>query len=408
MWQAVLIDDEEYVRAELAALFPWARYQFTLIGEAENAREAMALIAKNQPDLVITDIRMPEMDGLELIAWLGQYYPRLVTAVVSAYNDFHYVREALRLGAVDYLMKAEATLETAGSFLQRLSRILDSRRSVQHQYEELSLKMNRYHQLAVESFWRDLITGSCDETEIVQRGQQLGIVLESVWFGLILLQPTVAAGDNPTTFCESLKAKIRAVWDWDWNWNLIDFNQGEYLILAHQTGEQPGPDALGKLGEIACQLVQDTAVKMTVGVSVELCSFRELAGNFREVREILSRSARSPLVNGLTPAAVTVRKALVYMQLNFSRDLSLKEVSDHVGVSKSYLSRIFPEYAGEHFSSYLQRLRLERAKELLRYTNDRIYEIASQVGFWNSRYFSKVFQEAVGLTPADYRRLEQV
>ena len=408
MWQAVLIDDEEYVRAELAALLPWARYRFNLIGEAENARDAMALIAKNKPDLVITDIRMPEMDGLELIAWIGQYYPRMVTAVISAYNDFHYVREALRLGAVDYLMKAEATLETAGSFLERLGGILDSRRSLQRQYEELSVKMNRYHQLAVEGFWRDLITGSCDETEIVERGQQLGIVLEPVWFGLILLQEAAAGNNSTTLLCETLKAKIRAIWEWNWNWNLIDLNQGEYLILAHQTGDKPGPEALGKLEEIACQLVQDTVVKMTAGISVELCSFRELPGNFREVREILSRSVRSPLVNGLTPAAVTVRKALVYMQLNFARDLTLEEVADHVGVSKSYLSRIFPEYAGEHFSSYLQRLRLERAKELLRDTNERIYEIASKVGFWNSRYFSKVFQDAVGLTPADYRRLEQV
>ncbi|HYH02504.1 MAG TPA: response regulator, partial [Bacillota bacterium] len=191
MWQAILIDDEEYVRAELAALFPWERYQFALIGEAESAQGAMALIAATKPDLVITDIRMPEMDGLELISWIGQYHPRLVAAVVSAYNDFPYVREALRLGAADYLMKAEATSETAGSFLERLGGILDSRRTSQHQQEELTGNLARYYQLAIESLWRDLVTGGCDETEIVQRGRQLGIVLEPVWFGLIFLQVAV-------------------------------------------------------------------------------------------------------------------------------------------------------------------------------------------------------------------------
>ncbi|HYH01744.1 MAG TPA: AraC family transcriptional regulator, partial [Bacillota bacterium] len=213
---------------------------------------------------------------------------------------------------------------------------------------------------------------------------------------------------NPMTIRGSLEAKIGAVWAWNWEWNLIDFNQGEFLILAHQMGDTPNPDAIGKLEEIACQLVQDATEKTTAGVSAQLCSFHDLPGNYREVRELKTRYRGSAIANGLTPAVMTVRKALVYIQLNFTRDLSLEEVAEHVGVSKSYLSRVFPECAGEHFSAYLQRLRLERAKELLRYTNDHIYEIASKVGFWNSRYFSKVFQDAVGLTPADYRRSEHV
>ena len=101
---------------------------------------------------------------------------------------------------------------------------------------------------------------------------------------------------------------------------------------------------------------------------------------------------------------LAIQKALIFIQSNFARELSQEEVAAHAGVNKSYLSRVFPEYTGEHFSDYLQRLRIERAKELLRFTNDRIYEIASQVGFWNSRYFSKIFHEVVGVTPADYRR----
>lgn len=101
---------------------------------------------------------------------------------------------------------------------------------------------------------------------------------------------------------------------------------------------------------------------------------------------------------------LAVRKALAYIQINYHRDLSLEEVATHAGVSMSYLSRVFPEYVGDNFCDYLRRLRIERAKELLLFTNDYIYEIASKVGFWNSRYFSKIFQEEVGMTPTDYRR----
>jgi YesN/AraC family two-component response regulator len=112
------------------------------------------------------------------------------------------------------------------------------------------------------------------------------------------------------------------------------------------------------------------------------------------------KANRSPIIY------LAIQKALIFIQANFTRELSQEEVAAHVGVNKSYLSRVFPEYTGEHFSDYLQRLRIERAKELLRFTNDRIYEIASQVGFWNPRYFSRIFHEAVGVTPADYRRAQ--
>lgn len=251
MWRAILVDDEEYVRAELAALFPWERFDFCLAGEAENAQAAMDLIKRVEPDLVITDIRMPDTDGLELTAWIGQHYPQIIVALVSAYDDFSFVREALRLGAADYLIKAEATTETAGDFLKRISSLLKNR----------------------------LI-------------EKLGV------------------------------------------------------HYPQSTGPITQPHG-----------------------------------------------------------SQTIRKAMAFIQANFTRDLTLEEVASHVGVSKSYLSRVFPEYVGKHFCSYLQQLRIERAKELLRLTDDHIYEIASKVGFWNSRYFCKVFRDMVGMTPADYRRI---
>jgi two-component system response regulator YesN len=408
MWRAILVDDEEYERAELAILFPWNRYQFDLIGEAENVQTAMALITETQPELVITDIGMSETDGLKLISWLNRNYPQMVVAVVSAYNDFSYVREALRLGAVDYLIKAEATLETTGSFLERIRGILDLRQSVRRRQEELAGNLAHYHQLATESFWRELLTGVGDEADIMLRSRRLGIVLEPVWFGLIFLHVSEIQGVDRTTFWGAFEAKIRADWDWNWEWDLIDCNRGDFLVLAHQTGDVSEPDALEKLQAIARRLEQDTTEKMTVGVLGQLCSFRDLPVQFRNVRELNARYIQPAIANSLSPAALTVRKALVYIQLNFTRELSLEKVAGHVGISKSYLSRVFSEYTGERFSAYLQRLRLERAKELLRFSNDRIYEIASQVGFWNSRYFSKVFQEAVGLTPADYRRVYRV
>ncbi|TCL77007.1 YesN/AraC family two-component response regulator [Hydrogenispora ethanolica] len=529
MWRVILVDDEEFVRAELAALFPWRRYQFELAGEAESAQAAIAQIAALQPDLVITDIRMPEMDGLAFISWLGRHHPRLVVAVVSAYHDFPLVREALRLGAADYLMKAEATATTAGAFLERIAGILERRHSSRHQQEELTSNMARYHRLATESFWRDTLTRASDEPELESRARQLGVVLEQAWFGLIFIHVSGERSGrlDPVALRRELEAQIGTRWDWEGNWKLIDFGRGDFAVLASRMGPRPAAEAAAKLQEIAGRLALNTAeVKRTTCASSELCPFPDLPRSFREVRQvnllrlyhregecietgelarlrqaappstlellaawerilreaepaavhhfldqvfaaILPRSLSPEAARGLVlefintlrrvsleyqvrweeggsgepdlpeileqaesiqdwriqiedrvghylrsvganahpQASATIRKALAYIQLHFSRDLSLEEVASHAGVSKSYLCRVFPEYAGEHFRDYLQRLRLERAKELLRFTNDHIYEIAAKVGFWNSRYFSKVFHEAVGMTPADYRRV---
>ena len=529
MWRAILVDDEKFVRVELKKLFPWNRYRFELVGEAENARTAKELIEATQPDVVITDIRMPEMDGLELISWIGLNHPRIATAVVSAYNDFPFVREALRLGAVDYLMKAEATFESAGAFLERIGGILDQRDSVQRRQTELINNIASYQRLAIESFWRDMLTRSLDKIEIDSQAQQLGIVLEQSRFGLIFIHISdyyARKAEQQPALRTTIEEKIQSNWNWNWAWNLIDFKRGNFVIVVSSTGETPEPEAIEKLQDIARRLALESTEKWTTSAASSIGSFDVLPGVFREVREVnllrlyhqegryfetgdllrlrqaappklpellaawerilrekelnvirnflksifenilpqslrpeearwlvldlihtlyrvaleqqwqreetgqgerdlpeileqaeslsdwqkwLEKLAREYLQSAQTniypPGTLAIRKALEYIQSNFTQSISLEEVADFAGVNKSYLSRVFPEYAGDHFSNYLQRLRIERAKELLRFTDDHIYEIAAKVGFWNSRYFSKVFHDIVGMTPADYRRI---
>jgi two-component system response regulator YesN len=529
MWRAILVDDEEFVRTELSALFPWAQFGFDLVGEAENAGDAMELIETTEPDLVITDIRMPETDGLELIAWLGQRHPQIMVAVVSAYNDFQFVREALRLGAVDYLIKAEATLETSGALLKRVGDILENRRFTREKQEKTIIDLARYHQIATEAFWRDALTRALDEKELELQGRQLGIALKDNYYGLIFIHVSNAidcSEEDHAAFRKDLEAKIKSHWDHNQEWNLIDTKQGDFVIITYQVGEKLNPVIAESLERVARQLALDFPEKLTTSASSRLCAFYELPGTFREVREVnllrlyqqrggfistsnllklrqaepysvsqllsgwesmirgmeqenvqdfINELFKITIPNHLCPeeagkltlelinslrrvsfeyqvrweesegettdlskllgqaesirewqilieknvahyfrsvrainqpqSSLTIQKALAYVQSNFTRDLTLEELANHVGVSKSYLSRIFPEYAGKHFCSYLQQLRIERAKELLRFTDCHIYEIASKVGFWNSRYFGKVFRDMVGMTPADYRRI---
>ncbi len=114
-YQVLLVDDEYYVRKGLLRRFdPVQGDDFRVIAEAENGEEALAMIKKHAIQLVITDIRMPVMDGLELTSRIHREYPDLLVVILTGYPDFEYAQKALRYGAFDYLVKpvSEEALES--------------------------------------------------------------------------------------------------------------------------------------------------------------------------------------------------------------------------------------------------------------------------------------------------------
>lgn len=103
--KALIVDDERHVRSCINLLADWASCGIDQIFEAETVRQAMACMQEEAPELVITDIRMPESDGLELMGWLHREYPQTVVIVISAFSEFEYAISAMRCGALDYLLK---------------------------------------------------------------------------------------------------------------------------------------------------------------------------------------------------------------------------------------------------------------------------------------------------------------
>jgi hypothetical protein len=180
---------------------------------------------------------------------------------------------------VDYLIKAEATFETAGSFLERISGILESRHLARLMQEELTDNALLYHFLATESFWRDTLTRAYDEVEIEERAHQLGIVIDHAWFGLILIhvpQYHILIGDKQQALQETLQKKIQKIWNWDWVCNIYDIKQGNFLIITSQICELPNPEAIIKLQEIAGKLAENNNEKLTISASSAFCLFQDL------------------------------------------------------------------------------------------------------------------------------------
>lgn len=127
MTRVLVVDDDHLVRKGFISLMPWREYGFEIVGEAGNGKQALQFLGEQEADLVITDLLMPKMSGLELMKQLNQSYPRLPVVVLTFYQDFEYIQEALRLGAIDYITKEELVTEQMHEVLKRISGRLQNR-----------------------------------------------------------------------------------------------------------------------------------------------------------------------------------------------------------------------------------------------------------------------------------------
>ncbi len=105
MYKLIIVDDEEEVRHGIVRKIAWEQYNFQISGEAENGREALDIIEEDIPDVVITDISMPIMNGLELASVLRESYPTVITVILTGYDDFKFAQQAIKYGVADYILK---------------------------------------------------------------------------------------------------------------------------------------------------------------------------------------------------------------------------------------------------------------------------------------------------------------
>lgn len=105
MYRVVLVDDEQIILQGLTTVFPWARYECEVVGTASDGREGLALMRSLKPQILLSDIRMPNVDGLSMIAALKSEFPLLQIIVLTAFRDFDYAQRAMHLGVCRYLLK---------------------------------------------------------------------------------------------------------------------------------------------------------------------------------------------------------------------------------------------------------------------------------------------------------------
>lgn len=392
MWNMLVVEDESIVRIGLRYLVDWESCGVVWKAEASNGEEAWRIIEEEDIHIVMTDIRMPVMDGIQLTKKIKERGGEIQVVVISSYDDFPYVQEALRLGVTDYLHKPTMDKE---EIVDMLKKVLGNLERTQGSSTALSATTEKEK----NEFLQALFSGAGEDDRLEQQYAMFGLpdLTEGVRTVGIRLSSGGREEESEHGGSRFVAARyfIEKYVSHDWGGAVAVGERDELLWLAParaRVGDRTWNEYLAELKKNLANLLNVALVFSGGSLANDISGLRKA---YEELQREFGESEGQ--------VGQAVRMAMDYVDLHFCEDVSLSSCAEFAHVSPAHLSRIFLKETGVNFSDYVIRKKMERAKELLRQTNLRIYEVAEKVGYAHSHYFSKLFKEYVGQSPIDYR-----
>lgn len=467
----LIVEDEKMIRQGIHVMVNRSNVEIEEVLECRNGLEALDILKRCKVDVMFTDIRMPKMDGIELVkaAKTLKKPPKIV--VLSGYDDFNYAVEMLKHGVEDYILKP-IKREKIEEILKKLDKQLQmeeiDREAESYIFgkqflsylknpvdpdEEKKMEI-KFKQYVQDKEYYIAIYGSTsyislqeDFIRIEHNGQIFHILGEKGLYaaenaGLCAGISSIHASFSECriAYSEAVAARghswINNLSHYRWNGTLKEAENGiddEFasrlaLRLLTEHWEESVKQYLNMffLAEHG-QIREADLILQAEKIREELyTAYSEL---FDGEEPVLTKSPLSYINSQAYISAFQkstqkihnllnekydssrnqkkVRTAVQYIRENYKRDLNMAMVSNHVSMNYSLFSIVFKEYTGVNFVTYLKNLRLEEAKRMLRETDEKVRDIAKAVGFENDKNFLKSFKASFGVSPTEYRRTEE-
>lgn len=531
MYKLVIVDDEPSVLNGLERYVDWSTYGIELAGTADDGDTGLALIGELKPDIVLTDVKMPAMDGIAMANEICNRFPETKIVFISGHDNVDYLKSALQMHAVDYIFKPISRKELQ-TVMEQVVKALDEEERERRMKSELQVKLTQSMPLLREKFLMSLIRDRLgpgnvrdrlaflelpiplegpymvlsitldnaaqvmgERTErdkqllsyaalnIIQEliGQELtGVAFENMpgeFVAILTLEEkeeeallqlaekirdnlgkwlkisvTIGVGeraDQLSMLPESYKRAREAA---DQRWYLgknqvltmdslksdehgryrFELEAGERVLSALKAGDgdRLQEEVSGIFGLLlqnkknGFQYARNAGLEMILLASRALLEQNALTEEW-EAREagaweaVLQQETVSELHDWLNrylmevcayiaarrssrPGGV-IERIRRFIEANYAHDLSVAQIAEDAYLSPTYASLLYKQETGETLFEYLTKVRIERAKELLRDPRNKFYEISGAVGYSDPSHFSKLFKKVTGLTPSAYR-----
>ena len=406
MMKVFLVDDEIAIRENLRTSFPWEEEGFMLVGEAPDGEMALPMIRDLNPDILLTDIRMPFMDGIRLCREVHRTMPWVGMIILSGYDDFSYAQQAISLGVREYLLKPVTPRDLAKA-LHRVEEALVQERRERESMDALRRRMASGNQFLREKLLASLFTEEGDRYEdeaLISQMREMGVNLAANCYAVIDI--SFQAEEDQRAGC---RAALSALAEASGGGVLTCSAAKGARALVMGDNEKDTEERAYSFAQSASQLPELAACRkllLAIGETVnDYYEIRQSAQSARHVRDMANARGIRQTIVGRDFEASPVVKARQYLSRHFANpDLMLQDVADAIGLSQSHFSTVFAQETGTTYTQYLTDLRMNRARELLRETGMRSVEIAALVGYHDAHYFSYLFKKNTGMTPGEYRR----
>lgn len=408
-YKIMLADDEPIMRKALRSLIDWERINCEIVYVAENGQEVLNALEEIQPDILITDIKMPGADGIEISKYIWE--KRLVTKIIllTAYADFSYAQSAIRYNVVEYVTKTGAFDELLLA-IERCKVLL----------AEKNIRVSEEKEAHMENFFRGVYDGNI-YSNLGIRYEQLGLMLTrySVLFFKFLMDDSTERFRRVRLY-DSLKNFFHLAFSEQLIHGMF-YKKDMYGLLLKSGAES---EETKKSLEETCKKVMDMMdnfmeLYVYVGISKVHDDMEELPDAYEEAQSALKHSwfekseklnfYSDDMKNEIAPVISydskqkLVKESMEYIERHYYEPMSVGDIAKALGTSISYLSRIFKENTGETIIRTINNKRIEKAKAYLKETDYKVYEVADILGFENVTYFSRFFKKHTGMSPKEYK-----
>lgn len=529
MYNVMIVDDEQVIKKGLLCFVNWETLDCEVVCDASNGIEAKEKLAAHRVDIVVTDIKMPGMDGLELSRYIHENYPSVKVIILTAFADFSYAQAAIKYNVVDFVIKTNPS-EKIPDAVMKAQALITQEKEKEQKLKLLEEKINNNLSEICEKFFKDVFSSILTNEEHIQlRMNELGIKLNNYFVVIFDIngspnESSSISSEDYNSFMQSVKnflslalknySHYTVVADRTLLVAVISFNnynvslstqtvlmtcneilsiadsfmrftisigvsqmkqkanalsrayleakdalQGSFYNNNHVSvfipHTAPVTASAGQPHDIAEKIVGSLqlaspaeafksleslleeyrqnkepieSIKVSCMLIASYC-FRLLAGYklfapeladrepevYRQIQASKNIQNLSGILRELIGSIATVmaskdkqysyivKETQKYIRDNFSKNINLQTIADHIHVNSSYLSRLYKKETGDSIVDALNKYRIEVAKKLLKNPANKIFEVACAVGIEDPAYFTHVFTRYTGMSPKEFK-----
>lgn len=338
-YKVIIIDDELPIRKSLNKIIKQRFPECIVAAEAENGKDGISKIREHDPDIIITDIFMPQTDGLSMIEAI---HPHAKIIVITGFRDFDKARQAINLNVFDMLVKPIDHYKLTDSISRAIKKI----------------KTEKLNSLKI------LFAAAINDCDI----QRINDYDE-------LITKEISKLDNSD----------------------IPYVQ-EYFMEIFPTMQEMRNIITDSYGSRDNNKSFNLMVEKTTDI-------KDLVDVFHSCAESIIKNIQS---KNITNISKHIQLAIQYINENYKKNLSLESISMYIGLSVVHTSRLFKKETGKTVLDYINEIKLAKAKEMLDTGKYKVYEVADELGFNNSHYFSTIFKRYTGVSPREYLKNKHI